>query len=208
MLNVKDSKPTRAYKGFKLSNLGADYKIFLFLSSIFAVGWFSYSFLLVYAKQAGFGISSIPVVYLTFTLVASITSIHFGRLADRIGRKYVLALSFAFFGMMCLGFIFIKDYYGIFFLFVIYGLHRASIEPVQKTIVAEFATEEHRATMLGTYQMVIGILTLPASLIAGLLWKSVGSWAPFMLSFLLSLIATFMLVFMKEPKPSRTQLTG
>lgn len=202
ILNVDDSGSKKIYRGFSFKNLSRDYKVFLLLSSVFALGWFSYSFLLISAKDAGFNVTTIPILYLIFTVVASATSIYFGRLADRIGRRVVLGLSFILFGLMCLGFMFLENTIAIVILFALYGLHLASIEPVRNAMVSEFSTEDQRATMLGTYRMVVGVLALPASLIAGLLWESIGHWAPFMFSFLMCVIATFLLSFIREPRPS------
>jgi MFS-type transporter involved in bile tolerance (Atg22 family) len=51
---------------------------------------------------------------------------------------------------------------------------------------------------LGVFQMAIGVCALPASLIAGFLWDKINMQAPFYLSLALSLIACFMLLFVKE----------
>ena len=57
-------------------------------------------------------------------------------------------------------------------LFVFYGIHKAALDPVQKTIAAELAPQPYRASVLGGFQMVIGFCALPASLVAGLLWDN------------------------------------
>jgi len=57
---------------------------------VFALGSFSYSFLLVYAKEFGFEEMFIPVLYLIFTAVASLMSLPFGKLADKLNRKLVV----------------------------------------------------------------------------------------------------------------------
>jgi hypothetical protein len=48
--------------------------------------------------------------------------------------------------------------------------------------------------------MVIGLCALPASLLAGLLWDSVGGRAPFFLSLGLTGAAAGLLLFVKETK--------
>jgi MFS family permease len=66
----------------------------MLLSSLFALAAFSYSFLLIFAKKVGFKTAFIPVLYLAFTVAASLLSLPFGRLSDRVGRKRVLFISF------------------------------------------------------------------------------------------------------------------
>jgi len=201
---IRDRKTNRIYKGLALKDLTFNFKLFLFLSAFFALGFFSYSFLLVYVKDLGFETTVLPlfeiqiVFYLIFTLVAAIMSLPFGRLADKAGRKTMLILSFAFWALVCLGFVYVKSLLGIGLLFVVYGLHRAAIEPVQKALVSELSPPDFRASSLGAFQMITGLCALPASLMAGLLWVNIGRATPFYLSLALTLIAAFLLLFVKE----------
>jgi len=197
---IKDRKTNRIHKGLSLRNLTFEFKLFLFLSALFALGSFSYSFLLKYAKDMGFEEVFIPVLYLVFTAVASLVSLPFGKLADKLGRKTVLILAYAFWGVLCLGFISTASLVGVAFLFVVYGLHKGAIEPVQRAFVSELSPIDYRASMLGTFQMVVGICALPASLIAGVLWISLGKLAPFYFSLSLTVPATVLMLFVKEKR--------
>ncbi len=198
LIREEEPKKTRIYKGLSLRDLDKNFKVFLLLSSFFALGSFSYSFLLTYAKAFGFQESFVPVLYLIFTAIASLSSLPFGRLSDIMGRKSVLMLSYLFWGLVCLSFIFIQGHLAIVLTFIVYGLHRGALEPAQKTLVSELAPKEFRASVLGGYQMVIGICALPASLIAGLLWEKIDIFSPFYLSFFLTILSMAMLMFVKE----------
>jgi len=195
---IKDRKTESIYKGISLKDLTPNLKLFLLLSAVFALGSFSYSFLLVYAKEIGFEEMFIPVLYLIFTAAASLMSLPFGKLADKLNRKAVLILSYLFWGLTCVGFIYIESYTGIILLFVLYGLHKAAIEPIQRTFVSELSPTSYRASMLGAFQMIIGLCALPASVIAGLLWTSFDKFAPFYFSLGLTILATVLILFVKE----------
>jgi MFS family permease len=197
---IREAKPSggRLYKGLSMKDLDTNFRLLLFLSAVFALGSFSYSFLLIYAKQFGFQTELVPVLYLIFTAVASIFSWPFGRLADKVGRRSVLILSYSFWGLVCLSFVFVESYLAIILTFVLYGLHKGALEPVQKTLVSELAPAEYRASGLGAFQMVIGILALPSSFIAGVLWVNVSLFAPFYFSLGLTLLSIVMLLFVKE----------
>jgi len=86
----------------------------------------------------------------------------------------------------------------IILTFILYGVHKGALDPVQKTLVAEMAPKEYRAATLGGFQMVIGLCALPASFFAGLLWDKIGIAAPFYLSLGLTLFAAILLIFVKE----------
>ena len=196
---IKERKPAaRIYKGLSLKDLDKNFKLFLLLSSFFALGSFSYSFLLIYAKEFGFQVVFVPVLYLMFTAVASVFSFPFGKLSDRIGRKSVLVLSYVFWGLVCLSFIFIQSYLAIILTFVLYGLHKGALDPVQKTFVSELAPIEYRASILGGFQMTVGLCALPASLIAGILWDKIGILMPFYFSLGLTFLSIIMLMFVQE----------
>ena len=141
-----------------------------------------------------------PVLYLIFTIFAALFSFPFGKLSDRIGRKKVLFISYALWGLVCLGFILLHSYVAILFIFVFYGMHRAGIDTVQKTFVCELAPEEYRASGLGGFQMIIGLCALPASLIAGILWDTVGITTPFYFSIGLTVVSAILLLLVKECK--------
>ncbi len=94
--NIKETKPAerRLFHGLSLKDLNANFKLFLVLSSFFALGSFSYSFLLVYAVKFGFQTSFVPVLYLIFTIAAAVFSVPAGQLSDKIGRKTLIMLAF------------------------------------------------------------------------------------------------------------------
>jgi len=202
LIKIKEPGHTEKviYKGMTLRDLDRNFVLFMILSGIFAIGNFTYSFLLIRAKQIGFPEAFVPVLYLVYTLSASLTAYPFGRLADRIGRKTVMQMSFLLWGLVCLDVIFFQSKIMIFLMFVIYGLHKGALEPVQSTIVSELAPEKFRASSLGTYQMLIGLCAFPASLIAGFLWDKIGALAPFYLSLGLTIVASALMIFVKESK--------
>jgi len=199
---IKEKKPAenKIYEGLSVKNLSGNAKLFFILSAVFALGNFTYSFLLVSAKLFGFKDVFIPILYLLFAGSASIFSLPFGRLADKVGRKPLMSLSFVLWGLTVFSFIMISGRWTIILAFILYGAHKGALEPVQKTFVSELSPVEYRASSLGLYQMVIGLCALPASFIAGVLWDNMGVLAPFYFSIGLTAVSVVMLTFVKEPK--------
>jgi len=198
VIRERRASDRRVFKGFSLKDIDKNFRLFLLLSALFALASFSYSFLLIFAKRAGFPILTVPILYLIFTVFAALFSYPFGRLTDKIGRKNVLFLSYGFWALLCLIFIFLQTYWAILFTFVLYGLHRAAIEPVQRTLVSEIAPVQYRASSLGAFQLVVGVCALPASLAAGILWDTVGPVTPFIVSLVLTAASALLLLGVKE----------
>ncbi len=198
LIKEKKTAPIKIYKGISLKDLGRNFRLFLVLSSLYALGAFSYSFLLIYAKKFGFRLSFVPVLYLIFTLSAFLFSYPFGRLSDKIGRKSVLLISFLFWIAVCLVVISQPNRMMIILVFILYGAHKGALEPVQRTFVCELAPSEFRASCLGGFQMIIGLCALPASFVAGVLWDTLGILVPFYLSLILTIISGTMLLFVKR----------
>ncbi len=190
----------KIYKGISFKDLDRDFALFLVLSSIFTLGAFSYSFLLISAKEFGFKVVLVPVFYLIFTASASIFSYPFGRLSDKTGRKFLIFLSYFLWMTVCVLFVVSRKEWMIYLAFVLYGAHKGALDPVQKTFVCELAPLEFRASCLGGFQMALGLCAFPASFLAGVLWEIFGRQAPFYLSLLLTVISGIMLIFVKRQK--------
>jgi MFS family permease len=190
----------KLFAGFKWKDLTTNFKLFLFLNSVFSLGAFSYSFLLVYAGKSGFTAVYLPVFYLIITVTAALFSLPMGKLSDKVGRKKIMYLAFFFWAAICISFIYSTNSIVVTGVFILYGLHKAALETIQKTYAAELSPDSYRASGLGIFQMAIGVCALPASLIAGFLWDKINMHAPFYLSLSLTLAACALLMFVKEER--------
>jgi len=184
-------------------DLSTNFKVFTVVGIFFALGNFSYSFLIIFASKAGMTAQQTVLMYLLFSVVATLLSFPFGKLADMIGRKVIVLVSFVSFALMCMVAMEVQDMTAlalILIVFILYGVNLGALEPVQKAFVSELATPEYKASGLGIYQMAIGLVSLPASVLAGVLWDLYGTWAPFTFSAVMTIGACFALAFVKEKK--------
>jgi MFS family permease len=201
---IRERRPDgrNIFKGLSLGDFGPNLRLYTLLNALFGLGAFSYSFLLLYARSAGAKIVFVPVLYLVYTAAASLLSYPMGKLSDRIGRKPVIFLSFGLWAVVCAGVLTGRG--GMIWmgaLFILYGAHKAALEPAQKTLVCELSPLAFRASCLGGFQMVVGLCALPASFLAGLLWDRVGMAAPFLMSLALTACAASLLAFVRECRP-------
>jgi MFS family permease len=168
---------------------------FLVIMLVFSLGNSSDAFLILRAQDVGVTVLAIPLVYALFNFVYAAASVPLGSLSDRIGREKVIMIGWLAYALAYLGFALAQSSYQIWVLFAFYGLYYATTEGVGKAFVADMVPADHRGRAYGVYNTAIGLVTLPASLIAGLLWDRVGPAAPFLLGAALSLVALLSLTW-------------
>jgi len=177
------------------------FKCFLLIITLFTLGNSSDAFLLLRAKDLGIDIVSIPILWFVLHFSKTIFSIPGGSLSDRIGRRIVMILAWTVYGLVYLGFAFASKAYHIWLLFFIYGLFFGLSEGTERAWVADLVEESKRGTAYGVYHFFIGMATLPASLLMGLLWKTIGVQWAFSFGAVMALIAALLgIILMGEPK--------
>jgi MFS family permease len=168
------------------------FKFFLLIITLFTLGNSSDAFLLLRAKDLGIDIVSIPILWSVHHLSKTIFSVPGGILSDRIGRKGVMIFAWTVYGLVYLGFAFASKNYHIWLLFFIYGLYFGLAEGTERAWVADLVEESKRGTAYGVYHFFIGVATLPASLLMGLIWKTIGVQWAFSFGAVMALIAAFL----------------
>jgi len=179
------------------------FKYFLLIITLFTLGNSSDAFLLLRAKDLGIDIVSIPILWFLLHLSKTIFSVPGGSLSDRIGRRKVIILAWTVYGLVYLGFAFASKAYHIWLLFFIYGLFFGLSEGTERAWVADLVEESKRGTAYGVYNFFIGIATLPASLLMGLIWKTVGTKWAFSFGAGMALIAALLAILLMEEQKSR-----
>ena len=172
------------------------FKFFVLIAALFAAGNSSDVFLILRAEQKGVQTAMIPVVYLLFNLVYSVSSIPAGVAADKFGRKRVILMGFILFAILYYGFAVAASATAIWILFGLYGLFMGLTEGIQKAFLTTIIPSDFKATAFGVYNTVVGLAMFPASLIGGWLWDHVSPSATFNFGALTaSLSAVLFIVF-------------
>jgi MFS family permease len=166
-----------------------NFKILLIGLGLFFIGNSSDAFLFLRAQNLGITTLFIPILYLMSNLIYALSSFPFGILSDKIGRKKVLLVGYSIFFLVYLGFALAKSSILVWTLFPVYGLYYGLTDGVSKALVSDLAPKTLKATAFGTYYTVIGIVALPASLIAGLLWETFGPQFAFFYGAIMSVAA-------------------
>lgn len=171
------------------------FKLFVAIAALFAIGNSSDVFLILRAQQVGVPTVMIPLVYLLFNLVYSLSAIPAGIAADRFGKKRVILLGFILFAILYYGFAIAKDAGCIWMLFGFYGLFMGLTEGIQKAFLATIIPPDFKATAFGVYNATIGLAMLPASLIGGWLWDHVSPAATFYYGAITASLSAVLFIF-------------
>jgi MFS family permease len=92
-----------------------------------------------------------------------------GQLGDWCGRGRIILLGYLVYGMMSLGFAFATTKWQIIVLFIVYGIFYSIDEAQSKAFIADIELDR-RASAIGAYNFLTGLVYVPASLAAGVLW--------------------------------------
>lgn len=181
---------------FKWSALDRRLKAFLIITTIFSLGNSSNQFLLLRAKDLGFSAAAVILLYLVYNLSFALFAWPASGFSDKIGRKKVLVAGYLLYAVVYFGFARIQSPSAAWVLFVMYGLYSAFTEGAEKALVADVSSPELKGTTLGLHAALVGLALLPASILAGLLWKFLGAPAPFYFGGILSLAAALGMWFL------------
>lgn len=180
---------------FSFKILPLPYKLFLAAIAIFALGNFSDAFLFLRAQNVGIAPELIPILYAISNIVFAGSATFFGRLADKIGPYKIMMGGYAIFALTHIGFATIASVSTVWLLFPMFGLFSAMTEGIQKIVAVKISDPELKGSMLGLMHTTIGLVQLPAGIIAGLLWEKINVSVPFFFSSITAGIAIIMMLF-------------
>ncbi|MCL6583790.1 MAG: MFS transporter [bacterium] len=97
-----------------------------------------------------------------------------GRLSDSLGQKFMIITGWGYYAAIYLLFAILDGKRSLAAVFLLYGLYFGLTEPAERSWVASFAPAPLRGKAFGYYHGVVGLASLPASLIFGLVWQGLG----------------------------------
>jgi uncharacterized protein (TIGR03382 family) len=167
---------------------------YLAIVLLFALANSSDAFLVLKAKEAGFGVRGTLVLFLLFNALAAALAVPAGKLSDRFGRVpflaagwIVYAAAYAFMGLAKGPFVFGGALLG-------YGAFYGLTEGVEKALMADLLPTAARGTGFGALQVTLGLGALLASPLMGLMMTKLGPTTAFLVSGGASLTAALALL--------------
>jgi MFS family permease len=111
-----------------------------------------------------------------------------GRIADRIGRKPFVIMTFLSFALFPVAIILAPNFRWLIIAYIIGGLREIG-EPSRKAMIVNLAHENIRARSVGLYYLIRSLSITPAALVGGLLWK-ITPQVPFVVAGMIGLVGT------------------
>ncbi len=140
--------------------------------------------------------------YGTLIAIQMITSIIVyipaGKIADRVGRKPFVIVTFLSFALFPLAVIVASSFTILVVAFIVGGLREIG-EPSRKAMIVDFAQENVRARSIGLYYLIRSLSITPAAAIGGLLWR-ITPEVPFVVAGIIGLIGTLVFALTVEEK--------
>ena len=199
---------TSKLPGLSLAGMDKRFKQYLLVLVLFTLGNSSDSFIILRSQERGLNLLQIMGMLMTFNLVYALLAGPLGALSDKIGRRTLIISGWVAYGLVYLGFALSQTGWQIWTLFGLYGIYYAATDGVAKAFIADLVPNERRGTAYGLYNATIGLMALPASVIAGLLWQGAFGWkgfgpsAPFLFGAALALIAGLLFWKLVPGKPA------
>ena len=158
-----------------LRRLGGTYWWVVGLGAVFTLARFSEAFLVLRAEQSGVPLALVPLVMVAMNGVYAASAYPFGRLADRMDHRTLLALGLAV--LIAADLVLASGTHWATLLagVALWGVHMGMTQGLLATMVADTAPDDLRGTAFGFFNLVSGVALLAASVLAGLLWDQLGA---------------------------------
>jgi MFS family permease len=171
------------------------------LGAVFTLARFSEAFLILRAQGTGLPIAWVPVVMVIMNVVYASASYPAGAAADRHGPRGLFLSGLAVLIVADLVLALGKSSSVILVGAGLWGVHMALTQGILSKLVADAAPADLRGTAFGLFNLIGGIATLAASVIAGSLWSAIGPEATFLAGAAFAAVAALGIALHRSPQP-------
>jgi MFS family permease len=186
----------------RLSTFSLRYRWFLLVTGVATLGLSSNAFLILRLNDLGLSAAQATLVYTAYNLLYALMAYPLGTLADRVGAKALVMLGFLTYALVYLGFGLSSTGWQGILLFLLYALYSAAFEGSSRAYLAQVIPATEKASAIGLYHTLVGVLLFPASAIFGFLWQHFGSSVAFFTGAALALSA--LVLFWLDPTSKRS----
>jgi MFS family permease len=164
------------------------------IGCVIALSRFSQAFLLLKAKDVGVSTAFVPAFLALMSLVYGLAAYPFGILADHVDRRLQLGVGIVVLVACHLVLGGASSSAVVVIGAVLWGLQLGIIDGLLAASVADTAPDDLRGTAFGAYYLLIGVASLAASAMAGVLWGIGGASSTFSAGAVLAGLAMLLLI--------------
>ena len=165
---------------------------------VFSLARFSEAFLILKASAEGLPLALAPLVLVVMNVVYALGAYPAGRWSDRIPAHLLLAAGMGCLILADLVLGLVSGTTAAFVGIALWGAHMALTQGLFAKLVADHAPSELRGSAYGLFNLATGITLLLASVIAGLLWDTIGADATFLVGAGFASIAVSLLLLLQR----------
>ncbi len=186
----------------ELKRLSPAYWWVVGIAVLFSIARFSEAFLILRAQSVGLPLLLVPLVLVLMNVVYAVAAYPAGVFADTANRITVLGVGFGILVVADLVLALTNGFIGLAFGAALWGLHMGFTQGMLATLVADVAPAELRGTAYGIFNLLVGLALLVASVLAGVLWDSIGFQATFLAGAAFTLLALASLAAIRTIAPT------
>lgn len=191
----KDVPKVKSPLSFReLKHLGHKFWWVVAVAAAFTLARFSEAFLILKAHAEGVPTGLLPIALVVMNIFYALSAYPAGVLSDNGTRLRVLAFGITLLIAADLIFAQVPGILGVLIGLALWGVQMGFTQGVFSSLVADTAPAELRGTAFGMLNLVSGVMILLASVIAGLLWDSLGPYGTFMAGALLAMFALLSMI--------------
>ena len=176
------------------------YWLVVAFGAAFTLARFSEAFLILRAQQQGLPDAFAPLVFVVMNAVYAATAYPVGKLSDRMGHFKLLGAGLVLLIAADLVLALAQGMSAIALGVVLWGLHMGVTQGLLATMVAATAPAHLRGTAFGIFNLGCGVAMLIASVLAGLLWDTLGAAATFYAGAAFSAAALVLMGLVRAPR--------
>lgn len=179
--------------------LPAAFYLYVGVTCLFTLANSSDAFVILRSQDLGGSTLVVVALMAGFNLIYGVLARPLGVLSDRVGKRRVIAAGWLLYAAVYLGFALAHNLATVALLLVPYGVYYAATEGIGRALVADFVPPGPRGYAFGVFHGALGVSTLLASVIKGLLYSRVAPAAPFYLGAVLAVAAAAGLFAVRSP---------
>jgi len=173
---------------------GPNFLCYLGALGLFSLGNSSDAFLMLKAKELGFSMATVPLLWMALHASRSLFAFPGGIMADAWGRKKTMLLGWAVYGGVYLSLAFLTSSTLLWGILLVYGLYYGLTEGAERALLSDLVSSEVMGKGFGWFHGIRGTALLVGNLLFGYLWQAYGAPIAFAEGVLCTFVALPLLI--------------